>query len=225
MQKLIQSKIKAICYGLFIFYLFLGGGLFYKFKNTKKSKGNILLIPGFLVNSLTFRPMASFLNKKGYNVYLPSLGWNVWKLENQSDKLEKFWQNQNIEKDVPLFVIGHSMGGLIAHAWVHKYQIKPKKLITLATPFLGSKSIYWGPWCFFPAAKCLLPKEKTEDCVLKKSLCKQINIATKEDALVKKESGLCEEIESQKILLENVGGHSGMQVNKVVFEEVVGLIK
>jgi len=205
--------IKNSFYGIFAYLLFCGLGYFYKTKHHKNPKGNIVLISGFMHNSFTMRPTGVWLNKLGYNVYFPQIGWNVCELDQQTKKVDFFWQNLKIKKNVPLYIIGHSMGGLIAHYWIKNFQIQPNKLITLGTPFLGSSAIYWGPWYFLPAAKWLKPKKKLPNYILKKSNFKQVNLVTKEDIFVTIKSGLPEAIESQKIVLKNVGGHSGLEIN------------
>ncbi len=223
MHKL-YNKIKSILYGIYSYLHFCGGGFFFKIEQNKTPKGNIILIPGIMHNSLTMRPMGSFFNKLGYNIYLPKIGWNVWDVDTQTKKVNQFWKKLTIDKSLPLFIVGHSMGGLIAHYWVKNYKIKPKKLITLGTPFLGSNAIYWGPWYFLPAAKWIKPQKKLPDYIIKAKHFTQINIVTSDDNLVTINSGLPKKIDSQKIVLKNYGGHSGLEIGKKTFEKIYSLI-
>lgn len=178
-----------------------------------------------MLNSLGFRPMGSYLNRLGYNVFIPKIGWNIWNVDTQAEKVNEFWKKQNIDSKLPLYVVGHSMGGLISHYWINKFKIKPQKLITLGTPFLGSKSIYWGPWYFFPASKWIKPTTQLPDYIIQKASFEQINVVTDDDALVEIKSGLPERIDSQKIILKQYGGHSALEIREKSFERVGELIE
>lgn len=219
-----KHKLHEIYYEFHCLVCVLGGGAFYKIHQPQKPKANVVVIHGLLVNNLVFRPMASFLSRRGYNVYLPEIGWNIWSIQEQTAKLEHFWKKQNINQSLPLYILGHSMGGILAHYWITNYKVKPHKLVTLGCPFLGSKIILKDYWYLFPATYALVAKNEPDEYVLTKAPFCQINIAAETDALLPVSSALCDQIESEKILLKDVGGHSGLQINPVVFQKVVELL-
>lgn len=215
----LKSFFLGMYYSLFLFFCFCGGGLFFRFKNQFSNKANVILIPGLLVNRLSMYPMAAFLSRLGYNVYCPALGWNIWGIDRQAQKVEQFMQKQRIDQSLPLYVIGHSMGGLIAHYWLNHSQVKVDKIITLGTPFLGSKAIYYGPWYFFPAAHWIYP-QTTIPSYLAQNIS-QINIGSDDDALVPLSSSLPMDVFSSKILLSKIGGHSALQLSKKTFRKII----
>lgn len=224
MQKLL-NLLRGVFYSLYVFFAFIGGGLFFRIKQNEKPKANLILIPGILVNSLTMWPMGRFLSKRGYNVLIPNFGWNIFGVDKQAEKINLFWEKQKVDAKLPLCVIGHSMGGLIAHYWVKNYKIKTDKLITLATPFLGSKSIYWGPWYFFSASRWLEPKMEVSDFFVKDEEIQKTYFVGDDDAFVSQKSGLPEGEKGNNVLMKGRGGHSALQMSGRVFEKVLEVLE
>lgn len=217
MEKILQ-KLKDVFYRLYVFFTFLGGGLFFRIQKNQKPKANVILLSGVLLNSLTLRPMGSFLSKRGYNVLIPRLGWNIEKTEQKAKKLNDLMEKQKINSNLPLYVIGYSMGGLVAHYWIKNYGIKITKLITLGTPFLGSKVIKHRLWFFLPAAYSLTSKTQIPDYVVMDKNLPQINVAADDDILVEQVSALLPE--KKHYVFHNLGGHSALQMHRKVFEKM-----
>lgn len=104
----------------------------------------ILIIPGLNTPPVFFREMHDFLSQKGHPVFvldLPAQGLADMKacmeaLDTEIDRLTQQYQTPSVN------VIGHCLGGLIAHHWLEKSgSEKIRTLISLGTGFMGAEGV------------------------------------------------------------------------------------
>ncbi|MHA1338451.1 MAG: alpha/beta fold hydrolase [Promethearchaeota archaeon] len=127
-----QKKIKI--------YYEIAGNLEFNNEN-QDSKNIILLLHGWLCNNKFWNELKDcFLFEKRYTLILPDLrghGQSDYakdvRIEELAEDMNLLLEQLNIKKCI---VFGHSMGGLIAQAFYHKY---PKKVIALGLFNTGGK--------------------------------------------------------------------------------------
>jgi len=104
-------------------------------------KPTVILIHGVLATQNTWKKLLPYLVLKGYRVIAPTLPF-----ENSTIRPDPFEAAKYVKHVVghyrfnkPIFLIGHSFGGLVAKAFLLKYgnEIPIKSIITLASPHLG----------------------------------------------------------------------------------------
>lgn len=104
-----------------------------------KTKGDghpILLVPGFLNNSLIHILLRKYLNRIGYKTYDWGLGWNTGKMEDLaplSENLHKIYQKTGEE----VSIIGFSLGGVYAREVAKMNPKMTRSVITMGSPFNG----------------------------------------------------------------------------------------
>ena len=94
----------------------------------------VLLIPGFFAGDWTLWVMAGWLNRMGYHAYFSGLDWNV-DCPNRTGELLQ-WRLDHITKhsDIPITVIGHSLGGMLARFLGNNFPEKICQVIALGSP-------------------------------------------------------------------------------------------
>lgn len=115
---------------------------------------SIMLVPWFTCNSWVMSQLWGILNDK-YNVfYAPEfLILNTWDIQVSATILSnKIVETlRNFEKNWDLYIIWHSMWWLIAIESMQNWKFKINKLITWATPYLGTP--LWKPLTFLKSIK------------------------------------------------------------------------
>jgi pimeloyl-ACP methyl ester carboxylesterase len=104
----------------------------------------VILIHGLMTNSVVMRNMEKEMLKAGYEVYKFNYKSQKYSLDtlNSLNELVKSVKEDNI------FIIGHSMGGLVARNYISHYKYKYnsksniKSVITIATPHNQSLSAH-----------------------------------------------------------------------------------
>lgn len=106
--------------------------LFYRDWITEEAKGTVLLIHGTAEHSGRYEHVAQYLISRGYNVVTGDLpGWGRSPgLKGHIDSFQQYldavsaWllmAHAKLPKDLPLFILGHSLGGLVATRFVQEY--------------------------------------------------------------------------------------------------------
>ena len=113
----------------------------------------VVLVPGFLGRGLAFLRLRQALVEAGHPVFVVDLGFGVGCLEEKSRLLEELIEREELEE---FFLVGHSMGGLIAMGMSDGARGKVRHFITLGTAFRGAILSYLLP--IFPAARQLQPR-------------------------------------------------------------------
>lgn len=90
----------------------------------------VVLIHGLLARAYVMRFMHKKIENAGYKVY----SFDYKSLKYSKDTLEKLHDFVSKIPEKEIYVIGHSMGGLVARNYIHQYENKIKGLVTIATP-------------------------------------------------------------------------------------------
>lgn len=99
----------------------------------------VILLPGYTETQFIFYKLKKRLLKRriGYKTlrYKPFLG----DLESQVEVLEFLISNLiNENPDIDIYLVGHSMGGLVGRKYLESYENQIKKLIMISTPQKGT---------------------------------------------------------------------------------------
>lgn len=105
------------------------------------SKRPVLLVPGWCGRTRSFRKMAERLAAEGYPVYPVPLGSQLGCIDRKASLLTTFLDRHGLED---VYVVAHSMGGLISVRSMMKGETRIRRLITMGTPYRGTHVIYLG---------------------------------------------------------------------------------
>ncbi|EMY79426.1 alpha/beta hydrolase family protein [Leptospira weilii serovar Ranarum str. ICFT] len=131
-------------------------GIFMELEDSPEGdKRPVVLVPGFLGRTLSWEAMRKHLSANGHPVYAVPLGFQVGNIRTKSKILETFLIEKNI-KDC--YIVGHSMGGLIASGLTYKGRDRVKKIFIAGTPVRGTNLAYFAPmficcWQMMPNSK------------------------------------------------------------------------
>ena len=105
------------------------------------SKKNIVLVHGLWNNPVVFNRLIYKIKEFDVQIFLPDLPHNYGRtnLFSLAQDLEQYIST-NIEDNVPLDILGFSMGGLIARIWLQKLggATRTKRFISVGTPHRGT---------------------------------------------------------------------------------------
>jgi lysophospholipase len=124
--------------------------IFYHIWNTKDSKGTLLVTHGIAEHSECYSDFAKDLNKYGYNVIAYDLRGHgrsegsrgvVEDFDDYCQDLKLFFQHcrEHFKKEKPLFLFGHSMGGLITTKTCLLHDLEDFDGVILSSPCFGLK--------------------------------------------------------------------------------------
>ncbi len=105
------------------------------------NKRPVLLVPGWCGRTKSFRKMAERLAREGYPVYPVPLGSQLGCIDRKAGELSKFLDQHTL---TDVYVVAHSMGGLISVRSMMKGETRIRRLITMGTPYRGTHVIYLG---------------------------------------------------------------------------------
>jgi len=94
----------------------------------------VLLIPGFFAGDWMMGTMARWLARIGYRPHLSGIDCNVGCPGRKVELLS--WRVQKIARTsgVPLFLVGHSLGGVLARSIAARYPESVRHLVMLGAP-------------------------------------------------------------------------------------------
>ncbi|NLY92423.1 MAG: alpha/beta hydrolase [Myxococcales bacterium] len=116
-----------------------------------ESKGTLLLVHGFAQNRYTWH-----LERRSFSAYLAAEGWDVFQVDLRGHGRSRWFSesrprtvDEYVQEDIPLvlrealrlsgqergFLIGHSMGGMIAYAAAAPLREKLRGLVSIGSPF------------------------------------------------------------------------------------------
>ncbi len=131
-------------------------GIFIQLEDSPEGdKRPVVLVPGFLGRTLSWKSMYKHLSANGHPVYTVPLGFQVGNIRKKSKLLETFLIEKNIQN---CYIVGHSTGGLIAAGLTYKGRDRVKKLFITGTPVKGTYLAYFTPifissWQSMPDSK------------------------------------------------------------------------
>ena len=103
-----------------------------------ESKPLAIILHGLHMNPWMMRPLARKLSRAGFRTH--SLGYHSLAnpIETHSSKLND-WLSQHHPQDAPLYLVGHSLGGLVIRHFLATYpDWQVMRSVTLGTPHQGS---------------------------------------------------------------------------------------
>jgi pimeloyl-ACP methyl ester carboxylesterase len=100
----------------------------------KGSGEPVLLIPGFFAGDWMMGTMARWFARVGYRPHLSGIDWNVGCPGRRVELLS--WRVQKIARTsgVPLVLVGHSLGGMLARSIAARYPESVRHLVMLGAP-------------------------------------------------------------------------------------------
>jgi predicted esterase YcpF (UPF0227 family) len=104
-------------------------------------KGNgraVMLVPGYLADDYSMRPLGAYLGYLCYDVYYTELGRNMGKVNTDmmrlGDRVESI--SQALEGQ-PVTLIGWSLGGVLTREVARLFSDVVQEVLTLGTPIVG----------------------------------------------------------------------------------------
>jgi hypothetical protein len=108
----------------------------------------LLIVPGLNTPPVFFREMHGYFQQKGYNVSVMSIPENgLADVETAAAQLEREVEILQDKCNAPqINVVGHCLGGLIAHYWLESQPSETARtavqnLVSLGTGFLGAEGV------------------------------------------------------------------------------------
>lgn len=188
-----------------------------------KEKTPIVIVHGWMTGNILYLPFKKYLEKKGFQVYLPSFGLQMEDLHTYPKMLAEYLNQKKIKNPV---IVGISTGGLVSIEYAQKIDKwkTVKKLITIATPFKGSYAAYLS--LLSTSVKQLRPNStymRYIDDSVEAHPEKVINIVAKSDQLVYRNSSTLPGI---KTIIIPVIGHVKLHAfSKKTFETVAKIAR
>ncbi|WP_051203227.1 alpha/beta hydrolase [Hugenholtzia roseola] len=122
-----------------LFYYFSSPFLSYQTRHLKGKKA-VLVLPGLANGDFSTRILRRFLRKKGYRTYAWRLGFNLGRYKEYEPLLLERLRYVYEKEKQPVTLIGWSLGGIYARVLAHQQPQMVESVITLASPFLGTKA-------------------------------------------------------------------------------------
>ena len=94
----------------------------------------VLVLPGLFANDLYLHPLRKWLTRIGYRPVRSTLAINVGCPERLCVQIEAELQRQRARHAVPVAIIGHSRGGILARAIAARLQGDASALVLLGSP-------------------------------------------------------------------------------------------
>jgi predicted esterase YcpF (UPF0227 family) len=108
---------------------------------SKASKGDgraVMLVPGYLADDFSMRPLGTYLQYLGYFVYYPEMGRNMGKVNTDMMRLGKRVESISQKLDgKKLTLIGWSLGGVLTREVARLFPSVVEEVLTLGTPIVG----------------------------------------------------------------------------------------
>ncbi len=104
-----------------------------------KSDGRaVMLVPGYLADDYSMRPLGAYLGYLGYDVYYTELGRNMGKVNTDmmrlGDRVKSISQDLDGEQ---VTLIGWSLGGVLTREVARLFSDVVAEVLTLGTPIVG----------------------------------------------------------------------------------------
>lgn len=129
----IEIILLLLCVPLGFFEIFLSK------KNEPGSRERkIIFLHGWCNKNFIYFLLKYRLQKLGYSVIMPDLGWHTNDIAEITLRLKKFVSDNSLRDFI---LMGHSIGGVIALRYYKEKDSKADKLVALGSPFTGSSWI------------------------------------------------------------------------------------
>ena len=123
--------------GASLAYIKLTAGLYSAQPLDIKGDGRpVVVIPGFMANDQSTARIRATLSASGFDVH----GWGMGRNNGLTEEiLQHFHKHiENIGSDMPVTLVGWSLGGLLAREYAKQHPRNIAKVITMGSPFSGS---------------------------------------------------------------------------------------
>ena len=112
---------------------------FHALRQAPRGNGRaVLLVPGYLADDHSMRPLGAYLKYLNYDVYYTELGRNMGKVNTDmmrlGDRVESVSQSVGGEK---VSLIGWSLGGVLTREVARLFPDVVQEVLTLGTPIVG----------------------------------------------------------------------------------------
>jgi hypothetical protein len=98
----------------------------------------VMLVPGYLADDYSMRPLGAYLKYLGYDIYYTELGRNMGKVNTDmirlGDRVKSVSQSLDGDK---LTLIGWSLGGILTREVARLFPDVVQEVLTLGTPIVG----------------------------------------------------------------------------------------
>lgn len=102
--------------------------------SSRRNRGGVLLIPGFLSGDYSLSLLGSKLEALGYRVFFSGIWYNVDCPDHTLPRLERIIRKANYETQVKVVLIGHSLGGLYAPVLAYRFPDLVARAILMGSP-------------------------------------------------------------------------------------------
>jgi pimeloyl-ACP methyl ester carboxylesterase len=157
----------------------------------------VLVLPGLFAGDRSLAPLRRWLRRVGYTPVRSGLDRNPGWSEELAAELEELVERVARERGCPLTIIGHSFGGVLAHAVARRRPADVRHVIALGSPLR--------------LARAPLPDAVRHTALL-----------SAEDRVVRPDAARAREPHARTI--EVRGSHSGLVVNAAVYRELARLL-
>jgi pimeloyl-ACP methyl ester carboxylesterase len=111
----------------------------YTLRKAPKGSGQaVMLVPGYLADDYSMRPLGAYLDYLGYDIYYTKLGRNMGKVNTDmirlGDRVKSVSQSLDGDK---LTLIGWSLGGILTREVARLFPDVVQEVLTLGTPIVG----------------------------------------------------------------------------------------
>lgn len=181
----------------------------------------ILMIHGFMHNSSAWTYQKKALEKEVGPIYVLNLGSKLRSIETYEEEVAEMADKIRQETGCSnLFLIGHSMGGLLALKLSRNYA-KINGLITLGTPFRGTKMASLGVGKAAREMKQDSPFIQSLQKDLEAMKIPSLHISSDCDVIVPSTSALPKRQQDGDDLALVDGGHMALLYSKTVRDEIL----
>ncbi len=128
----------------------------------------VVVIPGFVANDLIMLPMRQWLNRIGYRAHMANILWNTACPDKTAAALVRQVETLHRKTGKKVILIGHSLGGMLAKATMHKNPELIDRVVTMGSPFrdiVEAHPIVLKIWDYLKIAKGdLVGRHLTASC-------------------------------------------------------------
>lgn len=114
--------------------------VYYGFGVPKGRGEPVVLVPGFLGDDRYLTELHLWLRRIGYRPYFSGIGRNVDCPELLTQRLVLTVRQAHQDTKLPVSIIGHSLGGMLARAAAHREGPLVRQVITMGSPFRGVRA-------------------------------------------------------------------------------------
>ncbi|MCS6984777.1 MAG: alpha/beta hydrolase [Leptospiraceae bacterium] len=133
-HSLLSQILWEILYSLLYPLLYLLG-IFIHPKPRDGQKRTVVLVPGFMGSGLYLTNLQRELSRQGYATHIVPLGFQMGDIRKKARLLENYLENNDLHD---CYIIGHSMGGLIALQMSYRGRDRIRKLYLANVPLKGT---------------------------------------------------------------------------------------